>query len=134
MSFECYLSYDITISHIGKQNNQNFVNIPYGHLRDKLSYLCELNGITYIEQEESYTSKASFWDKDEIPVYNNDNPKEYAFSGNRVHRGLYKTASGKMLNADVNGALNIMRKSSVVDMSILYGRGDVDTPVRIRVA
>lgn len=121
-------------SHIGKQNNQNFVNIPYGRFRDKLAYMCELNGITYVEQEESYTSKASFWDKDNIPVYNNDNPKEYEFSGNRVHRGLYKTANGKTFNADINGALNIMRKSSVVDMNILYGRGEVDTPIRIRIA
>ena len=131
------VGYNVTFqrnSRISKQNNQNFVNIPYGHLRDKLSYLCELNGITYIEQEESYTSKASFWDKDVIPVYNNDNPKEYAFSGGRIHRGLYKSSDGKIFNADVNGALNIMRKSSVVDMSILYSRGDVDTPVRIRVA
>ena len=121
-------------SRIGKQNNQNFVNIPYGQLRGKLEYLCELNGIVFVKQEESYTSKASFWDKDDIPVYNADNPKEYQFSGRRVHRGLYKTASGKTLNADVNGALNIMRKSSVVDMNILYGRGEVDTPVRIRIA
>lgn len=121
-------------SHMGKQNNQNFVNIPYGQLRSKLEYLCKLNGITYVKQEESYTSKASFWDKDDIPVYNDDNPKEYTFSGKRVHRGLYKRADGKYFNADVNGALNIMRKSSVVDMSILYGRGEVDTPVRIRIA
>lgn len=131
------VGYNVTFqrnSHMGKQNNQNFVNIPYGRLRDKLSYLCELNGITYVEQEESYTSKASFWDKDNIPVYNNDNPGEYQFSGMRVHRGLYKTLNGKTFNADVNGALNIMRKSSVVDMRILYGRGDVDTPVRIRIA
>ena len=129
--------YNVTFqrnSHIGKQNNQNFVNIPYGRLRDKLAYMCELNGITYVEQEESYTSKASFWDKDNIPVYNNDNPKEDEFSGNRVHRGLYKTANGKTFNADINGALNIMRKSSVVDMNILYGRGEVDTPIRIRIA
>ena len=129
--------YNVTFqrnSHIGKQNNQNFVNIPYGRFRDKLAYMCELNGITYVEQEESYTSKASFWDKDNIPVYNNDNPKEYEFSGNRVHRGLYKTANGKTFNADINGALNIMRKSSVVDMNILYGRGEVDTPIRIRIA
>ena len=129
--------YNVTFqknSHIGKQNNQNFVNIPYGHLRDKLSYLCELNGIVYIEQEESYTSKASFWDNDNIPVYNNDNPKEYEFSGSRIHRGLYKTASGKVLNADINGALNIMRKSRVVDLKVLYSRGEVDTPVRIRIA
>ena len=121
-------------SHMGKQNNQNFVNIPYGQLRSKLEYLCKLNGITYVKQEESYTSKASFWDKDDIPVYNDDNPKEYIFSGKRVRRGLYKRADGKYFNADVNGALNIMRKSSVVDMSILYGRGEVDTPVRIRIA
>ena len=47
-------------SNIGKVNNQNFVNIPYGKLREKLEYLCELNGITYVKQEESYTSKASF--------------------------------------------------------------------------
>jgi putative transposase len=121
-------------SRIGRQNNQNFVNIPYGQLRGKLEYLCELNGIIFVKQEESYTSKASFWDKDNIPVYNADNPKEYPFSGKRVHRGLYKTASGKTLNADVNGALNIMRKSNVVDLGILYARGEVDTPVRIRIA
>ena len=121
-------------SHIGKRNNQNFVNIPYGQLRSKLEYLCRLNGIIFVKQEESYTSKSSFWDRDDIPVYNADNPREYQFSGKRVHRGQYKTASGKTINADVNGALNIMRKSSVVDVSILYGRGEVDTPVRIRIA
>ena len=121
-------------SRIGRQNNQNFVNIPYGQLRGKLEYLCELNGIVFVKQEESYTSKASFWDKDDIPVYNADNPKEYPFSGKRVHRGLYKTATGKTLNADVNGALNIMRKSNVADLGILYGRGEVDAPVRIRIA
>lgn len=121
-------------SHIGKQNNQNFVNIPYGQLRNKLEYLCKLNGVVFVKQEESYTSKSSFWDKDDIPVYNVDNPKEYSFSGRRVHRGLYKTASGKTINADVNGALNIMRKSRVVDINILYSRGEVDTPIRIRIA
>ena len=121
-------------SNIGKHNNQNFVNIPYGLLRSKLEYLCELNDIDFVKQEESYTSKASFWDKDEMPVYNADNPAKYPFSGMRVHRGLYKTANGKTFNADINGALNIMRKSSVVDMNILYGRGEVDTPVRIRIA
>ncbi|PTL28479.1 transposase [Lachnospiraceae bacterium oral taxon 096] len=121
-------------SHIGKQNNQNFVNIPYGQLRNKLEYLCKLNDIVFVKQEESYTSKSSFWDRDDLPVYNADNPKEYPFSGRRLHRGLYKTASGKTINADVNGALNIMRKSSVVDMNILYSRGEVDTPIRIRIA
>lgn len=51
-----------------------------------------------------------------------------------MHRGLYKTKNEKTLNADINGALNIMRKSSVVDMAILYSRGEVDTPIRIRIA
>ena len=120
--------------HIGKRNNQNFVNIPYGQLRSKLEYLCKMNGIIFVKQEESYTSKSSFWDRDDIPVYSADNPREYQFSGKRIHRGQYKTASGKIINADVNGALNIMRKSSVVDVNILYGRGEVDTPVRIRIA
>ena len=121
-------------SKIGKQNNQNFVNISYGRLRSKLKYLCELNSIVFEKQEESYTSKASFWDRDDIPVYNADNPKEYQFSGSRIHRGLYETAGGKTVNADVNGALNIMKKSNVVDMNILYSRGEVDTPIRIRIA
>ena len=121
-------------SDMGKQNNQNFVNIPYGKLRSKLEYLCKLNNIVFVKQEESYTSKASFWDKDVIPVYNADNPQKYHFSGKRIKRGLYKTANGKLLNADVNGALNILRKSSVVSLDTLYSSGEVDTPVRIRVA
>ena len=129
--------YNVTFqrnSNIGKVNNQNFVNIPFGKLRDKLQYLCKLYGIKYVEQEESYTSKASFWDKDEIPVYNDDNPKQYTFSGKRIHRGMYKTASGYTFNADVNGALNILSKSKVVSLEGLYNRGELDTPVRIRIA
>ena len=119
---------------IGKTNNQNFVNIPYGQLRSKLEYLCELNGIAFVKQEESYTSKSSFWDKDDLPVYNNDNPKTYTFSGTRIHRGMYQCKNGMCLNADVNGALNILRKSNVVSLNGLYTRGEVDTPVRIRIA
>ena len=117
-----------------KKDAQNFVNIPYGKLRSKLEYLCELNSIIFVEQEESYTSQASFRDRDVIPVYNADNPQSYIFSGTRIQRGLYRTADGTLLNADVNGALNIMKKSSVVDLTVLYGSGEVDTPIRIRVA
>ena len=119
-------------SNLGKQNNQNFVNIPFGRLKDKLEYLCEYYGINLVKQEESYTSKASFFDKDELPAYNCDNPKEYIFSGKRIKRGLYKTLDGRYLNADVNGALNILKKSSVADINVLYGRGQVDSPLRIR--
>ncbi len=59
-------------SNIGKRNNQNFVQIPHYSLREKIKSLCETYGIQYIEQEESYTSKASALDLDEIPVYNPD--------------------------------------------------------------
>lgn len=121
-------------SHIGKQNNQTFVHIPFGKLRDKLEYLSQLYGITFVKQEESYTSKASFFDKDILPAYNDDNPMDYTFSGKRVKRGLYKTKNGMVFNADVNGALNILRKSSVVSLNGLCGRGELDTPVRIKVA
>ena len=121
-------------SNIGRANNQTFVNIPFGRLREKLEYLSELYGITFLKQEESYTSKASFFDKDEIPVYNDDNPHEYKFSGKRIKRGLYRTKSGYTFNADVNGALNILSKSSVVSLTGLYSRGELDTPVRIKIA
>ena len=120
-------------SNIGSINNQNFVNIPYGKLRDKLIYLCKLYGIEFKLQEESYTSKASFFDGDEIPIYDKENLQEYIFSGKRIKRGLYQTSVGKLINADCNGALNILRKSKVVDLSILYNRGELNTPKRIRV-
>lgn len=119
---------------LGKKNNQNFLFIPYGKLREKLEYLCELNSITFIRQEESYTSRASFWDKDEIPVFTGFDKGGYRFSGKRVHRGLYRCKDGSVFNADVNGALNILKKSNVVSLRALYDRGEVDTPVRIRVA
>ena len=127
--------YNVTFQqspHMGNITNQNFVNIPYGEIRRKLEYLCEIYGIEYVEQEESYTSKASFWDKDEIPVYNADNPQNYEFSGKRIHRGLYRTSTGFKFNADVNGALNILRKSNVVSLAGLYSRGGLATPLRIR--
>ncbi len=119
---------------IGKRNNQNFVNIPIGNIKEKLEYLCELYGIKFTKQEESYTSKASFFDGDKIPKYNQDNPKDYKFSGRRIKRGLYKTKKGILINADVNGALNILKKSSVVSLETLYSSGEVDTPVRIRIS
>ncbi|NWO26658.1 IS200/IS605 family element transposase accessory protein TnpB [Leptotrichia sp. oral taxon 417] len=120
-------------SNIGSINNQNFVNIPYGKLRDKLIYLCKLYGIEFKLQEESYTSKASFFDRDEIPIYDKENSQKYIFSGKRIKRGLYQTSTGKLINADCNGALNILRKSKVVDLSVLYNRGELNTPKRIRV-
>ncbi|MGD1698470.1 RNA-guided endonuclease InsQ/TnpB family protein [Dapis sp. BLCC M229] len=98
---------------LGKKTNQKFVQIPHHSLRMKLKAMCDRYGLTYSEQEESYTSKASFLDGDLIPVYNADNPTEYSFSGKRVKRGLYKTREGKLINADSNGAANIGIKSNL---------------------
>lgn len=120
-------------SNLGRVNNQNFVQIPLGKLKSRLEYLSKLNGINFVLQEESYTSKASFFDKDDIPSWNPQNPVSAEFSGTRIHRGLYKTKSGTLVNADVNGALNILRKSNVVSLTALYTRGEVNTPLRIRV-
>ena len=115
-------------SNIGKANNQSFVSLPIGKLKDKLTYLCELYGINLILQEESYTSKASFLDEDDIPVYNKNNDdcnndgsnnnvvsggdnNNYKFSGYRIKRGLYKSSNGILINADTNGSLNILKKA-----------------------
>ncbi len=95
---------------IGKKNNQKFVQIPFLTFINQLIYKCGIAGIKVELQEESYTSKASFIDKDEIPVYNSDNTQTHKFSGKRIKRGLYKTSEGKLLNADVNGSYNILRK------------------------
>lgn len=118
---------------ISKQNNQNFAQIPHGKLREKLKYLCELYGIVYVEQEESYTSKASFFDDDFLPTYDANNSQPYKFSGRRITRGQYKSAAGTVLNADVNGALNILRKCSLISLVALQDRGCVSQPRRIRI-
>ena len=118
---------------IGSCNNQNFAQIPHGNLRVKMKSLCERYGINYVEQEESYTSQADFFANDTLPVYNADNPQEYNFSGKRISRGQYRTYQGTIINADCNGALNILRKSNLVDLRVLQARGCVDQPERIRV-
>ena len=120
-------------TNLGRKNNQIFTQLPFGKIREKLEYLCKRYNINYILQEESYTSKASFFDNDELPIYNMDNPQTYEFSGKRVKRGLYQTKDGYRFNADCNGALNILRKSKAVDVIILCCRGELDTPKRIRI-
>ena len=109
----------------GKKVKQRFAYLPYETFIEQLQYKCQLRGIAVITQEESYTSKASFLDNDDIPVYGEtDNPK---FSGRRIKRGLYKSSNGQLINADVNGAYNIMRKGLMnnhlslnVDSSIIH--------------
>ena len=96
---------------IGKSNNQNYVQIPFWQLRRKLEALCLRYGIEYLEQEESYSSKASFYDRDDIPVYNADSPTKQEFSGRRIKRGLYRTKEKHLCNSDINGGANILVKS-----------------------
>ena len=121
-------------TNIGKKNNQNFVNIPHNMFVNQLKYKCQLEGINVIEQEESYTSKVSFFDNDFIPVYG-QNDELFKSSGKRIKRGLYKTIDGLLVNADINGSLNIMRKylNEVCDEIISpANRGLVMNPVKIQ--
>jgi len=90
---------------IGKRNNQNFVFIPFDKLIQQIQYKAKLIGIVVTTEEESYTSKCSALDLEEIGKH-----EDHAYAGKRVKRGLFKTALGILINADVNGALNILRK------------------------
>ena len=95
---------------LGKQTNQNFVGIPHTRLIEMLEYKARLVGIKVIVQEESYTSKSNFLTLDPIPVYGKTD-KDAVFSGKRIKRGLYKTSVGQLINSDVNGSYNILRKA-----------------------
>lgn len=101
---------------MGSITNQSFTQIPHSQLIANITYLAERYGIQVIEQEESYTSKASFLDKDNLPVYHKG-ITGYVFSGKRIYRGLYKTQDGTLLNADINGACNIIRKAIITAFS-----------------
>ena len=121
---------------IGRINNQKFTEIPFYKLIQLIQYKAKLKGIRVILQEESYTSKASFLDNDEIPIYNKNKPINYKFSGKRVNRGLYKTASGLSVNADINGSLNILRKYLKCNSDAIIqpaDRGFVVNPIRINI-
>ncbi|MBR8837046.1 MAG: transposase [Stigonema ocellatum SAG 48.90 = DSM 106950] len=99
----------------GRVNNQNFVQVPFTSLRDTLKYLCDRYGIEFLVIEESYTSKMSFFDGDELPVFGKETEaqKEQKPSGKRTKRGEYKTGNGIVINADANGAANILRKAKI---------------------
>ena len=88
---------------MGKVGNQNFVQIPFNKFISMLEYKCKLEGISVHLITEEYTSKCSFLDNEEIG-------KHSTYMGKRIHRGLFKSSSGCLINADVNGSLNILRK------------------------
>ena len=102
---------------LGKKNNQQFVNIPHYRLIEMLTYKAQLRGIKVVITEEAYTSQASALEQDKLPKYGEEKPK---FTGKRVFRGLYKTGENKLLNADINGSFNIIRKviPDVIDQGI----------------
>ena len=90
-------------SNMGKQNNQNFVSLPHRKLIDQLVYKCEEVGIEVILTEEAYTSKIDHFIEEEMKHHGK-------YAGRRIHRGLYRSSTGIYINADLNGALGIMRK------------------------
>ena len=121
---------------IGRINNQKFTEIPFYKLIQLIQYKAKLKGIRVILQEESYTSKASFFDNDKIPTYKKNKPINYKFSGKRVNRGLYKTASGLSVNADINGSLNILRKYLKCNSDAIIqpaDKGFFVNPIRINI-
>ena len=95
---------------LGKPTNQNFVSVPHARLIEMLEYKARLVGIKVLQQEESYTSQSNFLGLDPIPVYGKTD-KDVVFSGKRIKRGLYRTSVGQLINSDVNGACNILRKA-----------------------
>jgi len=114
----------------GKRNNQNFVQIPYGIFRRKLRSKCEQIGIALHSVEESYTSKTSFMDY-ELPE------KHDIYLGKRIKRGLFLSGNGTLINADTNGAAQILVKhflKSNLNPDIIRGqaKGVVNAPVRVK--
>lgn len=106
---------------LGRTNNQSFINIPFYTFINQLDYKCKLEGINVILTEESYTSKCSFLDGESIE-------KHESYLGKRIKRGLFKSAKGKLINADLNGSLNILKKV-VGDFS--YPIEVCSTPLRV---
>ena len=114
-----------------KLHEKHQIKIPFP-IRQALSGLCERYGMQYKEQEESYTSKASFLDLGEMQIYKPEHPYQGAFRGKRIKRGLYRFADGITTNADINGASNILRKSKQNFNYERLCKGLLASPLRIR--
>jgi putative transposase len=120
-------------ANMGRKTNQKFVQVPTARLKDRIEQICQQCGIQFIETEESYTSKASFVDADQLPTFG-EKPEGWQASGKRTKRGLYQTAQNWYINADCNGAANILRKVSMtlgLDLSRV-SRGALTRPQRIK--
>lgn len=119
---------------MGRKTNQKFVQVPTARLKDRIKQMCEVCGIQFVETEESYTSKASFLDADTLPVYG-EKPEGWKSSGNRIKRGLFRSSNFDRINADCNGAANILRKVATTLGLDLEGvsRGALRTPMVFRI-
>ncbi len=120
-------------ANMGAKTNQKFVQIPTARLKERIKQLCEIYGIQFVETEEAYTSKASFLDADTLPKHG-EKPDTWKASGSRVKRGLYKASNGIRINADCNGAANILRKVAVMlglDLSGISS-GDLTAPLKLK--
>jgi putative transposase len=118
---------------LGSKTNQKFVQIPTARLRTRIAQLCEQYGIQFIETEESYTSKASFVDQDTLPTFG-EKPEGWQSSGKRTKRGLFRTGLNQYINADCNGAANILRKVATtlgIDLSGV-SMGALTRPIRMK--
>ena len=111
---------------LGKRTNQNFVSIPFESFINKLAYKCENFGIKLITTNESYTSKCDHFAGEEMKHYEN-------YLGKRVKRGLFKSSTGKTLNADINGAIGIARKVFHDAVKSLVDSGTAFVPVKINI-
>ena len=89
---------------IGKKNNQNFVQIPFNMLINQIYYKGQEYGINVVKQEESYTSKCSFLDNEEIEEHE-------TYLGKRIKRGIFKSSNGTLVHADLHASYNIMKKA-----------------------
>ncbi len=119
-------------ANMGSKNNQKWVQVPTARLKERISQLCQQYGIRFVETEESYTSKSSFIDGDYLPKYG-EKPESWKPSGKRVKRGLYRTALNWYINADCNGASNILRKvATMLGLNLSgVGRVSLTAPQRI---
>ena len=122
---------------LGKVNNQNFVNIPFNQMIERLKYKALLAGINFMTVEESYTSKTSFLDKEKLHSYKNDKPsKTYSFLGQRFSRSLFRSQKGYVIHADVNASFNIIRKVSGDEIYNYIDFGSIkgSSPRRMKIA
>jgi len=120
-------------ANMGQKINQKFVQIPTNRLKERILQLCQQYKIKFVETEESYTSKASFLDNDSLPAFG-EKTEGWKESGKRITRGLYRSANGTKINADGNGAANIIRKVAVrlgLDLSQISS-GELIAPLKIR--